>query len=304
MTLFETFIKYIRYELNLSTHTVLSYSSDLSQFVTFLSGGDCTATLAHNSIDARRITTGDVRAWMASLSAAGLSLRSVHRKLQALRAFFKYAMKTGVIEENPCDSVELAKAKMPLPQYVRPDAMDEVLSEEIDGENFEEVRDSLIVEMLYDTGIRRSELVGLKDSDVSTARGELKVLGKRNKERIVPFAPVLAEKIELYRRLRNREVGDSDVFFVRCNGEPLYPGLVYRVVKNALASTGLEKRSPHVLRHSFASAMLNDGAEINSVKELLGHQNLSATQIYTHITISELKHDYQQAHPRATKKGG
>ena len=193
---------------------------------------------------------------------------------------------------------------MPLPQYVRPDAMDEVLSEELDGENFEEVRDSLIVEMLYDTGIRRSELVGLKDSDVSTARGELKVLGKRNKERIVPFAPVLAEKIELYRRLRNREVGDSDVFFVRCNGEPLYPGLVYRVVKNALASTGLEKRSPHVLRHSFASAMLNDGAEINSVKELLGHQNLSATQIYTHITISELKHNYQQAHPRATKKGG
>lgn len=304
MTLFEDFLKYLRYELNYSVHTVLSYSIDLRQFVIFLSCGNSDASLADNDIEVAKITNADVRAWIVSLGESSISSRSIHRKFQALRALFRYALKIGAVEVDPCEGVDLAKVKPVLPSYVRPEAMNELLDCEYDNADFKHLRDRLIVEMLYDTGIRRSELVGLLDRNVDTSKGEIKVLGKRNKERIIPIGEILCRMIDEYRTVRSAEVGQVEEFFVRENGLPIYPNLVYNKVKRWLGATGVAKRSPHVLRHSFASAMLNDGAEINSVKELLGHQSLAATQIYTHITISELKHNYQQAHPRAAKKGG
>lgn len=297
MNVVNNFLKYIRYELNLSAHTVLSYNKDLGQFIDFLKS-DC------ETLDVSTITLNDVRGWMVSLSKNGFTPRSIRRKVQSLRAFFKWCMKNNLIETNPAQDVELAKLPKRLPVYVRPEVMSSVLAEEFDSANFEESRDHLILSMFYETGIRRAELIGLQDVNVDTAKGEIKVFGKRSKERIVPIGAELCSEISDYRKLRDEIARYPEAFFIRPNGEPLYESLVYKVVRTHLEQTGCEKCSPHVLRHSFASAMLNNGAEINSVKELLGHQSLAATQVYTHITIQELKQNYQQAHPRAIKKGG
>ncbi|MDE6459066.1 MAG: tyrosine-type recombinase/integrase [Muribaculum sp.] len=182
-----------------------------------------------------------------------------------------------------------------------------MLDAEIDTDDFNQVRDRLIVDMIYTTGLRASEVTGLLDADIDTARGELKVLGKRNKERIIPFGPELAKMIAQYRNLRASTVPPpaADEFFVRKSGEPIYRKLVYNAVHNALSGhTVARRQSPHVLRHSFATDMLNNGADLYSVQQLLGHQSLATTQVYTHITYRELKQNYQQAHPRALKKGG
>ncbi len=299
--LIEDFLKYIRYELNLSTCTVLSYSNDLNQLVSFLVGGDA------ETFDPSSVTQSDVREWMARLSAQGDSGRTVRRKIQAVRAFYKYLMRRGAVAENPAKDVELAKLRPLLPKFVRDENINEFLDRDVDESDFTAVRNHLIVLMLYFTGMRRAELIGLQDAWVDVEAQELKALGKRNKERIVPFGGELAEWIVRYRQLRaaTTGIGDTGTFFVRQNGEPLYPMLVERVVKRALEEAGgSAKQSPHVLRHTFASAMLNGGANINSVKELLGHESLAATQVYTHITFRELKSNYQLAHPRALKKGG
>ena len=188
---------------------------------------------------------------------------------------------------------------------VRETSVDSLLDSDIDMDDFEQVRNRLIVMMLYETGMRRAELIGLRDANVDTGKMELKVHGKRDKDRIIPFGTELAQWIDSYRRLRDQQAVGCDSFFVRPTGEPLYPMLVYRVVKELLSQAGVSsKRSPHVLRHTFATAMLNNGASLNSVKELLGHESLATTQIYTHVTFSELKNNYKLAHPRALKKGG
>lgn len=298
MKLVEDFLKYIRYELNLSACTVSAYRQDLKQLQQFLSPDE-------EDFDPTSVTTNDLRAWIVDLDAHGIKARSIRRKEQAARAFFKFLVKRGLVKANPAAELELAKFKKPLPSYVRVDVMDELLDSDVDETDFKAVRDRLMVMMLYETGIRRAELIGLKDVDVDESRQELKVLGKRNKERIVPFGPELANAIKAYRRLRTAAVGFErpERFFVRENGEELYASLVYKVVHGQLASVGGgRKLSPHVLRHSFASAMLNNGAELNSVKEILGHESLAATQVYTHITFSELKTNYKHAHPRALKK--
>lgn len=297
----EAFLKYIRYELNLSACTVLSYKNDLRQLSNYLTGD------GKEEFDAASVTSGDIRAWIAYLSRKGLSSRSIRRKIQAVRAFYKYLILTGEVTENPAADVELAKIRKPLPVFVREENINELIDEEIDTGDFEEVRDKLMIMMLYETGIRRAELIGLKDKDVDDAKGELKVLGKRNKERIVPFGHELAGWISKYRQVRANQVGTAltESFFVRETGEPLYPMLVHRIVHRELTQAGGSSRqSPHVLRHTFASAMLNGGADLNSVKELLGHESLAATQVYTHITFRELKSNYEHAHPRALKKGG
>lgn len=297
--LINLFIKYMRYELNRSAHTVLSYNNDIRQFEAFLSHGS-------NGFDPKSVETNDVRAWMMHLSKNGVDPRSIRRKVQALRAFFKFLIKRGEVKVNPAEDIEMARMKKNLPSYMRQNIMDELLSAPVEKDDFESVRNRLIILMLYTTGIRRSELISLKDADVDTDSCELTVLGKRNKYRIVPFGQELKNEISCYRSLRDDVSGINPYnFFVRIGGEPLYPSLVYNIVHTQLASVGAaDKMSPHVLRHTFASVMLNSGAELNSVKEILGHESLAATQIYTHITFSELKKNYKLAHPRAIKKGG
>ena len=296
----EGFLKYLRYELNYSVHTVLSYGNDLRQFADFLARGDS------EQLRFDDVSTNDIREWMMCLSNAGDCQRTIRRKVQSVRALYKYMQRRGLVDSNPAAMVELAKLPKRLPTYVRGENINALLDQEIDIADFTAVRNKLMLMMFYETGIRRAELIGLTDANVDVAAMQIKVHGKRNKDRIVPFGSELLGWIERYRDLRSQQVTrECDEFFVRTNGKPLYPALVYKVVHDALqAAGGTDKFSPHVLRHSFASAMLNNGAQLNNVKELLGHESLAATQIYTHITFSELKDNYQSAHPRALKKGG
>ncbi|MBQ2163190.1 MAG: tyrosine-type recombinase/integrase [Muribaculaceae bacterium] len=294
----DNYLQFIRLEKNLSPHTVVAYRCDLEQWEQFLTGGK-------EALDVKSVTTGDIRAWMLHLHKQGDSARTMRRKVQAVRSFYKWLMKQGMASDSPAAAVELARIPKRLPQLVRSSSMDELLDQEIDETDFVQVRNRLIVMMLYETGMRRAELLDLLDRNVDTASGELKVHGKRDKDRIIPFGTELAQAIDSYRLLRDELVRGCEHFFVKEDGNPLYPMLVYRIVRRALQEVGVtSKRSPHVLRHSFATAMLNDGAAINSVKELLGHESLATTQIYTHVTFSELKNNYKLAHPRALNKGG
>ena len=296
----EGFLKYLRYELNYSVHTVLSYGNDLRQFADFLARGDS------EQLRLDDVSTNDIREWMMSLSNAGDCQRTIRRKVQSVRALYKYMQRRGLIDSNPAAMVELAKLPKRLPSYVRSENINALLDQDIDLADFTAVRNKLMLMLFYETGIRRAELIGLTDVNVDASAMQIKVHGKRNKDRIVPFGSELLEWIVRYRELRSQQVAAvCDAFFVRPNGKALYPSLVYNVVHDALqAAGGTDKFSPHVLRHSFASAMLNNGAQLNNVKELLGHESLAATQVYTHITFSELKDNYQSAHPRALKKGG
>ena len=296
----EGFLKYLRYELNYSVHTVLSYGNDLRQFAEFLTRGDS------EQLRLDDVSVSDIREWMMSLSNAGDCQRTIRRKVRSVRALYKYMQRRALIDRNPATMVELAKLPKRLPTYVRSENINAMLDEDIDLSDFTAVRNKLMLMMFYETGIRRAELIGLSDVNVDASAMQIKVHGKRNKDRIVPFGSELLEWIVRYRELRSQQVAAvCDAFFVRPNGKALYPSLVYNVVHDALqAAGGTDKFSPHVLRHSFASAMLNNGAQLNNVKELLGHESLAATQVYTHITFSELKDNYQSAHPRALKKGG
>ncbi len=294
----DSFLYYMRYELNYSVHTVLSYRKDLEQFAEFVSGGD--------DCDPKKVTQTVIRSWVYDLAQRrGLAVRSVRRKIQALRAFYKFLLKRGEVATSPVDDIPMAKLPKRLPEFVGEKKMDEVLDADYDHRSFSAMRNHLMVAMLYETGMRRTELMTLKDADIDTTHCELKVHGKRNKDRVVPFCRELKGLIEEYRPLRQRlAVGDSEEFFLTDKGMPVYSKLVYNAVSEALSAVTSGKRSPHTLRHSYASAMLNHGAGINSVKELLGHESLAATQVYTHITYSEMKRNYKHAHPRALKKGG
>jgi integrase/recombinase XerC len=292
----EKFLRYLRYEKNYSSYTVLFYRRDLEQFMAF-------RRELRDDADSMPVENDDIRNWIMSLSEQGLSSRTIGRKISALRSYYKYVSVGDADAENPTMGINLPKTRKRLPLFVRAETMDRLLSAEPDVDDFAIIRDKLIVEMFYETGMRRAELIGLRDADVDNRTCELKVLGKRNKERIIPYGPRLQEAIARYRRLRYERLGDCDAFFVRDGGKPLYDKFVYRIVKNALEGvTTLPKKSPHVLRHGFASVMLNEGAGINSVKELLGHSSLASTEVYTHITFEELKQNYKQAHPRAEKK--
>ncbi len=310
MTLINDFIKYIRYELNLSIHTVLSYKVDLLQFIDFIAPHYVYSETDNDDVDApdfATVTTNDIRAWIVSLAAKKDSPRTIRRKIQALRALYKFMIKRNLIAESPADEIELAKVRRKLPQYVRTDTMDDYFAEPVEEgrDNYQTLRDRLIVAMLYNTGIRRAEIINLQNANVDMDLCQMKVHGKRDKDRIIPFGIELRDMIIQYIKLRNEKYSYTSTFFVRSDGEPMYPMMVYKIVRSQLQALGVGgKKSPHVLRHSFASAMLNNGADINSVKEILGHESLAATQVYTHITFSELKQNYQQAHPRAVKKGG
>jgi integrase/recombinase XerC len=246
-----------------------------------------------------------VREWIVYLLDSKISPTSVNRKLSSLKSFFKFLIRQGVLSSNPLRLVNGPKTKKPLPYFVRENEMEGLLDGDGFETDFEGVRDRLILEMLYDTGIRRSELTGIRNADIDYEASLLKVTGKRNKQRLIPFAQGLKNRMLEYVEIRNREIGvRSEWFFIRKNGEQLSAGMVYIIVKKSLSEIPtLSKRSPHVLRHSFATSMLNNGAELNAVKELLGHSSLASTGVYTHTTFEELKKVYH-AHPRAKKEGG
>ena len=297
--LIDSFLDYLRYERNYSNYTIEAYSKDLRQFEEYVKMNK------DNRFVPEEVDADLVRCWIVSLMDEKISPVSVNRKLSSLKSFFKFLMKQGFVSVNPLRFVTGPKTKKPLPTFVKEKDMEELLDGDGFGEDFEGVRDRLILEMLYDTGIRRSELIGIHDSDVDCETMQIRVTGKRNKQRLIPFAEGLNDLIQAYTEVRNREVGsESGWFFVRKNGEQLSAGIVYNIVKKKLSEIPtLAKRSPHVLRHSFATSMLNNGAELNAVKELLGHSSLASTSVYTHTTFEELKKVYH-AHPRAKKEGG
>ncbi|MCD8137774.1 MAG: tyrosine-type recombinase/integrase [Parabacteroides gordonii] len=297
--LIDSFLDYLRYERNYSNYTIGAYSKDLRQFE------DYVKKYKEGIFDPVDVDTDLVRNWVVVLMDEKLSPVSVNRKLSSLKSFFKFLMKQGSISVNPLRLITGPKTKKPLPYFVKDKEMEFLLDGDGFGEDFEGVRNRLMLEMLYDTGIRRSELIGMQDSDVDCESMQIRVTGKRNKQRLIPFAEGLKNLIQAYTEVRNREVGsESGWFFVRKNGEQLSAGIVYTIVKDKLSEIPtLAKRGPHVLRHSFATSMLNNGAELNAVKEILGHSSLASTSVYTHTTFEELKKVYH-AHPRAKKEGG
>lgn len=297
------FLTYIECELRLSTNTVAAYRRDLLQWREYVT------RQGRLTFDPAALTVNHLRQWIAVRSSMGDTPRTVRRKAQSLRAFYTFLMRRHGLDNNPAAELTLAKLPKQLPVYARPEEtammLDRAIDEQAVGDaTYEEVRDNLIVNMLYATGMRCSELVELRDSAVDTRAGEIRVRGKRNKERIIPFGKELATIIDSYRTMRDAQaVPLEDRLFTRPDGRPLYRKLVYNVVHRAMEANGIhaQRLSPHVLRHSFATDMLNSGADLNSVQQLLGHSSLSTTQIYTHISYRDLQHNYQLAHPRAQK---
>lgn len=289
----ESFLQYIRTEKRYSRHTVTSYKNDLDQFFEWL--GVNAPDLAPEGV-----TSGEVRAWMISLIERGCVTGTVHRKMSALRAFFRYMRKHGMSSTDPMSGVKLPKKAKQLPVFVAEEALDRLLDDYQFGDNFSGVRDRTIIEFLYLTGMRRSELISLHDEDVDLSSSQVRVTGKRNKQRVIPLAGSFIKSLEVYLESRSRAGHAGDWFFVTEKGNKMYDKGVYNIVKRYLSMvTTVEKKSPHVLRHTFATHMLNHGADLNSIKELLGHASLSATQVYTHNTFEQLKKVYKQAHPRA-----
>lgn len=296
--LIDRFLQYIKYEKGYSSHTFVSYETDLSQFKKFVEERSGVEEFTLDKVDSYL-----VREWIVSMMESGISASSVNRKLSTLKSFYAYLCKQGVVKKSPMSQVVSPKAKKRLPHFLKEDEMSDMLSvnSEIFSEGFEGVRDELIMETFYTLGIRLSELIGLKDADVDLQAQTVLVNGKRNKQRYVPFGSQLKNAFQSYLSIRNKEVANrSGSFFLRPNGEALYPMLVYRIVQKYItAVSSLSKRSPHVLRHTFATAMLNNGAELEAVKELLGHSSLAATEVYTHTTFEQLQKNYKLAHPRA-----
>lgn len=294
----DSFLKYLRYERNYSSCTLDAYRRDLDQFEAYLRDESV-------FFDPKGIDADIVRGWLVSLMENGASTTSANRKLSTLKSFFRYLQKMGEVDANPLRLVTGPKNKKPLPVFVRDSEMEELLQEENFEKDLQGSRTRLILEMLYVTGMRRAELIGLRLSDVDFSLMQLKVSGKRNKQRIIPFAESLKMLIEEYLNFREEICPNGvDWLFVSDKGEQMPVSAVYKVVRERLASVAsLTKRSPHVLRHSFATSMLNNGAELTAVKELLGHESLASTSVYTHTSFEELKKMYK-AHPRALKKGG
>ena len=294
MLLTDSFLDYLRYERNYSEKTVLAYGEDISQLREF-------AQEEIGDFNPAEVTPELIREWIVSLMDKGYASTSVNRKLSSLRSFYKFLLKKKVVLVDPLRKITGPKNKKPLPSFLKENEMNRLLDDTDFGEGFEGCRDHLIIEMFYATGIRLSELIGLDDKDVDFSASLLKVTGKRNKQRLIPFGDELKEGMLEYVNVRNEQVLESGgAFFVRKNGERLYKNLVYNLVKRNLSKVvTLKKRSPHVLRHTFATTMLNNEAELGAVKELLGHSSLATTEIYTHTTFEELKKVYKQAHPRA-----
>ena len=289
----ERFLAYIQYEKRYSLHTVIAYQTDLDQFFKYLQLQYCIA-------DIREVNHPMIRSWLVYLMEHQIGTRSVNRKLTTLKSFYKFLLREGVLDENPMRKITSPKTSKRLPVFVEKEKM-EMLFDQIDfGEGYPGIRNKLILEMFYSTGMRLTELVNLKETDVDFHHDTIKVLGKRNKERLIPFSKKFESLLKSYIDIKKQCFGNADDLFLTDKGRGIYSKMVYRTVIRYLGEvTTMGKRSPHVLRHTFATHLLNNGAELNAVKELLGHANLSATQVYTHNTIEKLKRIYKQAHPKA-----
>jgi integrase/recombinase XerC len=289
----ESFVNYLKYEKRCSSHTVIAYKNDLDQFVQF-----CTKMVGEFNV--KKVDAKLVRNWIVLLMENELSALSVNRKVTTIKSFFKYLMKEQIVESNPATYLALPKIRKKLPNFVEENNLQHLLDDGFFEDDFIGIRDKLVITLLYGTGIRLSELLLLKDSDFDKKMCLIKVLGKRKKERIIPYPLSINSLLELYINVRDNVVGfKTEKLLVTEDGKPAYEKLIYRVVNNNLAKvTMLEKKSPHVLRHTYATHLLNKGADLNAVKELLGHSNLAATQIYTHTTFERLHDIYKQAHPR------
>lgn len=288
------FLDYLKYEKNFSQLTVEAYGDSLRDFEKYLGGLEEPVSLETADSDV-------VRGWMVCLMDRGLKPTSVNRALSAVRSFYKFAMMRNLVSKNPASRISGPKKEKPLPQFVQEQEMDVLLDTVQWGEDFESVRDKAVIVLLYETGIRVSELVGLNDADVDFEEGRLKVTGKRNKQRIIPFGEELRTVLKGYISVRDNTVKRiDDALFVTKKGKRTTRVIIYNYVNKALSMVcTLKKKSPHVLRHSFATVMLNHGAGLESVQKLLGHESLRTTEIYTHTTFEQLKKVYKSAHPRA-----
>ena len=297
--LIEEFIHYLQYERGYSACTLEAYSKDLSQFVEYVKA------YREGKFDPAEVDADLVRNWIVFLMDENHSPRTVSRKLSSLKSFFKFLRKVGRIQLDPTRLVRAPKCSKPLPCFVKDKDMESLLDSEDFGEDFDGVRDRLVMEMLYVTGMRRSELVGVREADIDYDAMVIKVTGKRNTQRLIPFAEGLKDLMLAYEKVRDQKgMERNEWFLVNRSGRPLSTASVYNIVRKYLSNIPLlAKRSPHVLRHSFATSMLNNGAELTAVKDLLGHSSLASTSVYTHTTFEELKKVYH-AHPRAKKEGG
>ena len=293
--LIRQFLDYLRYERGYSALTVQNYGKDLKDFESYVENLD-----SHLSLE--KVDSDVIRDWMESMMDRGNTATTICRRLSAVRSFYRFALSVGIVKSDPALVVKGPKKGRPLPQFLREEEIGTLLDGDgMWGDGFKDVRARTILDVFYETGIRLAELTGLDDKDVDFAGSQLKVTGKRNKQRLIPFGEELRTEMEAYVRLRDETVRNrSDAFFIRKTGERLYPGIVRKIVTRNLAKVvTVKKRSPHVLRHTFATSMLNHEAELGAIKELLGHESLATTEIYTHTTFEELKKVYNQAHPRA-----
>ncbi|MFT4032981.1 MAG: tyrosine-type recombinase/integrase [Siphonobacter sp.] len=289
------FLQHIKYEKRCSEHTITAYRSDMEQFVAYL-----TESYEINSPESADFQM--IRSWIASMAEKGLDNRSINRKIATLRTFYAFLLRQRTIIRNPMLAIKALKTDRSLPTFVREQEMTTLLDDIEFPDDFLGLRDKVVLELLYGTGMRLSELLGLKDSDLDTYERTLTVLGKRNKHRVLPLSKPLFTLLRVYQKQKEEIFNGqaAPVLIVSDTGNKGYPVLIQRIVKRYLSMvSSLEKKSPHILRHSFATHLLNRGADLNAIKDLLGHSSLAATQVYTHNSIEKLKEAYQQAHPKA-----
>lgn len=293
MNVISDFENHILYEKRFSQHTVTAYINDIRQFQDFLNG-------SFTGVELTGVSFRHIRSWIVSMIDGKVQARSVNRKISALNSLFKYLVRNNIIKNNPAEKVVLPKVKKQLPYFVDEKSMSRLFDEADFGEGFTGIRNFLIILLFYMTGIRLSELISLQLSFVDFSSSTIKVLGKRNKERLIPVEKGLVSAIREYLSFRESVETAETTLFITNSGKKLYPKLVYRVVTSYIKlASPVEKRSPHVLRHTFATHLLNNGACLNAIKELLGHSNLAATQVYTHNSFEKLRSIYNNAHPRA-----
>ncbi|HOZ78134.1 MAG TPA: tyrosine-type recombinase/integrase [Ferruginibacter sp.] len=293
----QSFLDYLKFQKRYSRHTVISYQNDLTSFFDFLFS-------QFGEMQLSEISASLIRSWLAGLKEKGMESRSINRKISALKSFFKFQLKEGKITLSPMTTIISPKNKKRLPQYVDEKGTETLFKYVTFEDNWKGRTENLVMQLFYNTGMRQAELVSLKESQVDPGNRQIKVLGKGNKERVIPVSSELMDQAIQYMQDKRKDFSnfDSEYVLVNDKGKKLYPRYVYSVVKKYLSAkdvTTIEKRSPHVMRHTFATHLMNNGADINAVKELLGHSSLAATQVYTHNTIEKLKDIYKKAHPKA-----
>jgi len=295
----DSFIEYITIEKRYSLNTLKAYNRDLELFKTYL-------TKEFELDKPENANQEMIRSWVVYMMDEGLSGKSVNRKISTLSSYYNYLIKKSIVRENPARTVSYVKSSQRLPVYFDQEQLNSLLNKEIDVDDFPTMRNMFVIELLYSTGMRRSELLNLTINSIDFSNNSIKVLGKRNKQRIIPLSQKQIDSINKYIDHKEKRFGNlTDYLIVTDKGARAYPRLIYRIVNNELSSLTGQTKSPHVLRHSFATHMLNNGADLNHIKEILGHANLTATQIYTHNSIEKLKKVYSEAHPRAKlNKGG